>query len=61
MSLEKPERLMPLQHCVDMKYQLRFVDSQVIEEELWLGDKLLLQRENRRYIFNFAPQWIKIV
>ncbi len=30
---------------VDMNYRLRFADDEVIEEELWQGDKLLLQRE----------------
>jgi energy-coupling factor transporter ATP-binding protein EcfA2 len=29
---------------VDMNYRLRFADDEVIEEELWQGDKLLLQR-----------------
>lgn len=30
---------------VDINYRLRFADDEVIEEELWQGDKLLLQRE----------------
>jgi ABC-type lipoprotein export system ATPase subunit len=30
---------------VDMHYLLSFADYQVIEEELWLGEKLLLQRQ----------------
>ncbi len=29
---------------VDMNYRLRFADDEVIEEELWAGDKLLLLR-----------------
>ncbi|RKZ82616.1 MAG: hypothetical protein DRR19_20365 [Candidatus Parabeggiatoa sp. nov. 1] len=28
-----------------MNYRLRFADDEVIEEALWQGDKLLLQRE----------------
>ncbi|MEK8019381.1 MAG: hypothetical protein VSS75_021120 [Candidatus Parabeggiatoa sp.] len=30
---------------VEINYRLRFADDEVIEEELWQGDKLLLQRE----------------
>jgi energy-coupling factor transporter ATP-binding protein EcfA2 len=33
---------------VDMNYRLRFADHEVIEEALWQGDKLLLQREKAK-------------